>query len=80
MDTQNVTVSLPKDVLQRVKVIAAERRTSVSRLLTEALETLVARQDAYARARRRHLKWLEAPAGLGTGGTPPASREELHER
>lgn len=80
MDTQNVTVSLPKDVLRRVKVIAAQRQTSISSLLARALEDLVAQESRYARAWRHHLAWLSAPADLGTGGTIQVSRDELHER
>ncbi|MBK6767448.1 MAG: CopG family transcriptional regulator [Ardenticatenales bacterium] len=80
MDAQNVTVSLPRDVLLRVKVIAAQRRTSVSSLLTDALEQLVAREDAFVRGRRHHLAALEAPADLGTNGVIHATRDELHAR
>lgn len=80
MEAQNITVSLPKDVLIRVKVIAAQRQTSVSSLLTQALERLVAREDAYARGRRHHLAWLDAPADLGTNGVIEGTREALHER
>lgn len=80
MESQNITVSLPKSVLVRVKVIAARRQTSVSSLLTQALERLVARDDAYARGRRHHLAWLDAPADLGTNGVIDVTRDELHER
>lgn len=80
MGAQNVTVSLPKDVLLRVKVIAAQRRTSVSGLLADALAQLVAREDAYERGRRHHLAWLDAPADLGTQGVIATTRDELHER
>ena len=80
MESQNVTVSLPKDVLVRVKVIAAQRNTSVSSLLTNALEELVAREDAFQRGRRHHLALLEAPANLGTHGSIIGTRDALHER
>jgi predicted transcriptional regulator len=80
MDTQNVTVALPKDILVQVKVIAARQQTSISSILTRALEHLVAQEDAYARARRHHLAWLDSAADLGTNGVPPATRDELHER
>lgn len=80
METQNVTVSLPRDVLRRVKVIAAQRHTSVTGLLVDALAQLVAREDAYERGRRHHLAWLDAPADLGTRGAITATRDELHER
>ena len=53
METQNITLSLPKEILRRVKHIAVERQTSVSRLMTELLEELVQREDAYAQARER---------------------------
>jgi len=78
--TQNVTLALPKGVLTRVKVLAAERGTSISALLTGLLERAVADDDAFARARQRGLSALDRPADLGTGGRRPASRDELHER
>ena len=78
--TQNVTLALPKGVLTQVKVLAAERGTSISALLTGLLEKAVDDDDAYARARRRGLAALDRPADLGTGGRRPASRDDLHER
>jgi predicted transcriptional regulator len=50
MNTQNVTLSLPKEVLRKAKMIAIQRRTSLSRLLTRALEDMVARR----RQKRRY--------------------------
>ncbi len=78
--TQNVTLALPKGVLTRVKVLAAERGTSISALLNGLLEEAVGRNDAYARARQRGLSALDRPVDLGTQGRPPASRSDLHER
>ncbi len=78
--TQNVTLALPKGVLTRVKVLAAERGTSISALLAGLLAKAVDDDDAYARARRRGLAALDRPADLGTSGRRPASRDELHER
>jgi hypothetical protein len=78
--TQNVTLALPKGVLTRVKVLAAERGTSISALLAGLLDEAVGRDDAYRRARERGLAALDRPADLGTGGRRPAARAELHER
>jgi len=78
--TQNVTLALPKEVLTRVKVLAAERGTSISALLAGLLATEVDRDAAFSRARRRGLAALERPADLGTRGRRAASRDELHER
>ncbi len=80
METQNITLSIPKEILRRVKLIAVQRGTSVSGLLTQTLEKLVEQEDGYARARRRHLHWLEQGADLGTGGQVVTQRDELHER
>ena len=80
MEMQNITLSLPKDVLLKVKLLAVRRQTSVSGLLTQTLERLVEQEDAYAHARRRHLEWLSRGTDLGTGGQVSVLRGELHER
>ncbi|UFP96467.1 DUF6364 family protein [Gloeobacter morelensis] len=80
METQNITLALPKSVLRKVKLIAVQRNTSVSQLLTEVLEKLVQQEDRYTQARRRHLQLLEQGLDLGTCGQNPASRDALHER
>lgn len=80
MKTQNVTLSLPKDILLKVKLLAVHRQTSVSSLLAQTLERLVEQEDAYAQARRRHLDWLRRGTDLGTGGRVLTTRDELHER
>lgn len=80
MKKQNITLSIPKEILLKVKLIAVTRQTSVSGLLSQTLERLVQQEDAYAHARRRHLQWLEQGADLGTGGQVLTQRDELHER
>ena len=80
MERQNITLSLPKDILLKIKLIAVKRQTSVSGLLTQILDRLAEHEDAYAHARQRHIEWLERGADLGTGGDVSVSRDELHER
>ena len=80
METQNVTLSIPKGILRKVKLIAVQRETSLSGLLTQTLEKLVQQENAYDHARQRHLQWLEQGADLGTGGNIQTQRDELHER
>ena len=80
METQNITLSIPKDILQKVKLLAVQRRTSVSGLLTQTLERLAAQEDAYVTAQQRHLQLLEQGADLGTHGQILTRREDLHER
>jgi hypothetical protein len=82
MDTQNITLSLPKDVLLKVKLLAVRRQTSVSRLVRDALVQLVddEEHDEYALARERHLKLMEEGFDLGTYGQINITRDEMHER
>jgi tryptophan 2,3-dioxygenase len=80
MEKQNITLSLPKEVLLKVKLLAVHRHTSVSSLLTETLERLVEQEDAYNHARQRHIQQLEQGFDLGTDGQILTWRDELHER
>lgn len=77
---QNVTLALPADTIRRLKVLAAERGSSISRMLTEQLDELLDRESGYERARRRSLATLERGYDLGTGGKITWTRDELHER
>ena len=79
-ELQNVTLSLPKPLLKRAKVIAAEEEKSVSQLMKEALEDRVHRRGDYERAKKRHLRLLDRGLDLGTKGGPLVSRDELHSR
>ena len=65
---QNVTLALPAETIRRLKVLAAERGSSISRMLTEQLDELLDRESGYERARKRSLATLERGFDLGTGG------------
>jgi hypothetical protein len=78
--TQNVTLAIPKDVLRKAKILAIQKNTSLSGLLTQALTDLVAHQEAYEQARQRNLTLLDSGLDLGTHGNITWKRDELHER
>jgi metal-responsive CopG/Arc/MetJ family transcriptional regulator len=78
METQNITLSLPKSVLRRIKILAAQRQSSVSRLLSQAVENMLAEETDYESARKRQAILLEK--GFNLGFRKSASRSELHER
>ncbi|MCA9943957.1 MAG: hypothetical protein KC449_10770 [Anaerolineales bacterium] len=65
-EKQNVTLSLPQDILRQAKILAIENNTSLSNLLAEALTEIVARSDRYAQAREQHLAWLQRGADFFT--------------
>ena len=80
MGKQNITLALPKDVMKRVKVMAAEEGTSVSALMERLLQDHLERHEGYEQARQRQVAYLAAGFDLGTGGKRSWTREELHER
>jgi hypothetical protein len=73
-------LSLPRELLRRVKRLAADRDTSVSALMTEALTRVADEDRRYAAARRRALAAMQSATSLGTGGRRTWTRDDLHER
>ena len=80
MERQNVTLSLPKLLLKKAKVLAASREKSLSELLRESLEEKVREANGYKKARQRQLKLLKEGLDLGTKGDIGTTRDEVHDR
>lgn len=77
MARQNLTVQLDRDTVQKAKVLAAKRGTSVSRLVAAQIKESVQAEDAYEAARRSALEFIER--GFHLGGKR-LNRDKLHER
>ena len=75
---QNITLRLDKSLIAKAKVIAAQRQTSVSRMLSKELERMVEDAERYKQAKRQALANLKK--GYYLGGEITASRDEIHER
>ncbi|MCP4754193.1 MAG: hypothetical protein GY866_25180 [Proteobacteria bacterium] len=75
---QNITLSIEKEILQKAKILAAQRQTSVSGMLGLELERIVTDAAQYEQARRSAVEKFET--GFHMGGKITASREELHDR
>ena len=75
---QNLTISLDRKTIQKAKIVAARRSTSISGLLAHQIEVLVGEEEAYERAERQAMTLLDQ--GFHLGGAVRASRDELHER
>lgn len=75
---QNVTVSLGTHIIQKAKILAAKRSTSISGMLAQQIESLVSIDDAQERASASAIARMER--GLHLGGRRPVNREVLHER
>lgn len=78
MTRQNVTISLTRQTLRKVKILAARRETSISGLLASQVEALVGEEEAYERAERQATALLDQ--GFHLGGVIRATRDEWHER
>lgn len=77
--SRNITLSVPDDLVRRVKVLAAQRDSSVSAIVTELLTELVGSGTSYDEV------WAaeEAVMAAGTGmqlGSITWDRDELHRR
>ncbi len=80
VNTRNVTLALPDQLVRRIKIIAAQRDTSISALLASQLQLLVDQEDGYDEALRELMSDLRRGYDLGTGGQLRIDRDSLHER
>jgi hypothetical protein len=75
---KNVTITLEEDVARWARIQAAERNTSVSRLVGELLRQHMKDEEAYSSAMKRYL--ARKPKQLKRRGNGYATRDELHDR
>lgn len=80
METQNITLAIPKEVLHKARRLAVARHTSLSSMVTQMNLDQVAQEDAYQAACVRQLAILDEGMNLGTQGSASWMRAELHER
>jgi hypothetical protein len=80
MERQNVTISVPKKLLEEARALALLRQKSLSQLLRESLEEKVREATGYKKAKTRQLEILHDGFNLGTKGSIAIPREKLHER
>lgn len=80
MEKQNVTLSLPKDILREAKHFAVDEGVSLSGFLVEALTERVKRLREIQRAGARQRALMRRGLKLGTRGRATWKRDELHAR
>jgi hypothetical protein len=71
-------LSLEKEIVKKGKVIAARKDTSVSRMLSDLLRSMVENDERYEAAKRSALQLLKK--GIHLGGKITWKREDLYER
>jgi plasmid stability protein len=79
VETRNLTLSLPTELIKQAKVYAAQHDTTVNALVRELLKEKV---SAAARAERAVHRLLEIAARGPFSDVAPSTidRDELHER
>ncbi len=75
---KNVTITLDEEVARWARIRAAERNTSVSRLVGELLREEMRQDENYRLAMEQFL--AQKPQALRKAGTSLPRREELHDR
>jgi Family of unknown function (DUF6364) len=81
---RNVTIQLDDDVIGKIKLLAAQRGTSISGLVAAELTRLAAQNERYERARAEALARMAAPAEYASedlDSTPAGrgwTRDELY--
>ena len=74
---KNVTITLDEEVARWARIRAAERETSVSRLVGEMLRERMLEEESYQAAMQKYLS--QKPRGLKGPGVIYPKRETLHE-
>jgi len=75
---RNVTITLDEEVARWARVRAAERETSVSRLVGEMLRDQMITEEGYRAAREQFFSVRPRP--MRRPGQSLPTREELHDR
>ena len=75
---RNPTVRLDEATIDKARVLAARRGTSISKLVAEEISRLVAEDDRYQHARDCAVQQLEAGFHMAGGQLP--DRQSTHER
>lgn len=75
---QNITLSIEKDIIKKGKLIAAQKGTSLSKMLSEHLKQTIDKEEQYEAAKRSALHALKN--GFHLGGKITWRREDLYGR
>jgi predicted transcriptional regulator len=78
MARRNLTVQLDEDTIRKARVLAAERSTSISRLVADEIERLVGEEERYRAAQEHAVR--EMMTGYHLGGPPYPRRDDLYDR
>jgi hypothetical protein len=80
VEKQNITLSLPREILKKGKVLAARKGISLNELVRELLQANTENDGEYRASAERQIKRMKEGIQLGTKGKIPWKRDQLHQR
>jgi polyhydroxyalkanoate synthesis regulator phasin len=80
MEKQNITLSLPKEILKKGKMLAAKKGTSFNELVRELLQMTAENEEEYHTSADRQIKRMKEGIQLGTKGKISWQRDQLYQR
>ena len=75
---KSITLSIEKDIIKKGKLRAAQKGTSLSKMLNDHLKQTICREEHYEAAKRSALHTLKR--GFNLGGRISWRREDLYGR
>ncbi len=79
METRNITLSLPVDLIRQAKVYSAEHDTTINGLVRDLLHETLSKESRAQKAAQRFLEIAER-GPRSTADPASIRREELYER
>jgi hypothetical protein len=80
VEKQNITLSLPREILKKGKVLAARKGISLNELVRELLQANTEDDGEYQASAERQIKRMKEGIQLGTKGKISWKRDQLHQR
>ncbi len=80
MEKQNITLSLPRDILKKGKMLAAKKGISLNELVRELLQMTAENEEGYRISADRQIRRMKGGIPLGTKGKISWQRDQLYQR
>jgi predicted DNA-binding protein len=80
VEKQNITLSLPREILKKGKMLAAKKGISLNELVRELLQVNTENEEEYQSSAHRQIKRMKEGSQLGTKGKISWKRDELYQR
>jgi HSP90 family molecular chaperone len=80
MEKQNITLSLPREILKKGKMLASKKGISLNELVRGLLQVTAENEEGYRTSADRQIKRMKEGLQLGTKGKISWKRDQLYQR